>query len=78
MVLSIVRWVKGYLRIRAEGYSPERFLNACRYRGIDLWGLKSAGGAYEMYISLWRKTYAFAMTIPDDIPIPHRSDIYES
>ena len=61
MVLSIVRWVKGYLRIRAEGYSPERFLNACRYRGIDLWGLKSAGGAYEMYISLedFRKSATF-------------------
>ncbi|HJA43832.1 MAG TPA: sporulation protein YqfD [Candidatus Dorea stercoravium] len=52
MFWSIVRYVKGYLLIRVEGYSPERFLNACSHRGIDLWGLRSVGGAYEMYMTV--------------------------
>ena len=48
----MIRYIKGYLLIRVEGYSPERFLNACSHRGIELWGLRSAGGAYEMYMTL--------------------------
>ena len=30
------------------GYSPERFLNACRYKNIYIWDLKRVCGAYEM------------------------------
>lgn len=52
MILSVIRYVKGYVRIRAEGCSPERFLNACRYRHIDLWGLRPGRGTYEMYVSV--------------------------
>lgn len=52
MIWSMIRYIKGYLLIRVEGYSPERFLNACSHRGIELWGLRSAGGAYEMYMTL--------------------------
>lgn len=52
MIWSMIRYIKGYLLIRVEGYSPERFLNACSHRGIELWGLRSAGGSYEMYMTL--------------------------
>ena len=52
MIWSMIRYIKGYLLIRVEGYSPERFLNACSHRGIELWGLRSAGGAYEMCMTL--------------------------
>lgn len=50
MLSSIIRYLRGYLKIRITGYSPERFLNACSYRRIYLWRLKPVGGAYEMYI----------------------------
>lgn len=52
MLLSIIRYLKGYLKIRIIGYSPERFLNACSHRGIYLWDLKSGHGAYETYITI--------------------------
>lgn len=52
MIWSMIRYIRGYLLIRVEGYSPERFLNACSHRGIELWGLRSAGGAYEMCMTL--------------------------
>lgn len=52
MIWSIIRYIKGYVRIRVSGYSPERFINACRYRKIRLWGLLPHKGAYEMYTTI--------------------------
>ena len=52
MLLKIIRYVRGYIRIRIAGYSAERFLNACSHRGIILWGLEPAGRAYETNISI--------------------------
>lgn len=52
MLLKIIRYIKGYIRIRVVGYSAERFLNACSHKGIFLWGLKPVGGAYEMNITI--------------------------
>lgn len=52
MLLKIIRYIKGYIRIRVIGYSSERFLNACSHKGIFLWGLKPVGGAYEMNITI--------------------------
>lgn len=52
MLLKIIRYIKGYIRIRITGYSTERFLNACSHKGIVLWGLAPAGRTYEMNISI--------------------------
>lgn len=52
MLSRLIRYLKGYLRIRVCGYSTERFLNACRHRGIFLWGLQAVPGAYEMNITI--------------------------
>lgn len=52
MFLKIIRFIKGFLRIRIGGYCAERFLNACRHRGILLWDLSPISGAYEMNISI--------------------------
>ena len=52
MIQSIIRYMHGYVKIRVEGYSPERFLNLCRHHQIYIWGLNPCGNAYEMYMSL--------------------------
>lgn len=52
MLSRLICYIRGYLRIRIAGYSTERFLNACRHRGIYLWGLQAVSGAYEMNISI--------------------------
>lgn len=52
MIQSIIRYMHGYVKIRVEGYSPERFLNLCSYHQIYIWGLTPCGNAYEMYMSL--------------------------
>ena len=52
MLISFFRYLRGYVRIRLEGYSPERFLNLCKVRGIEIWDLKSSGLTYEMNLSI--------------------------
>ncbi|MCI8939655.1 MAG: sporulation protein YqfD [Dorea sp.] len=52
MLLFIFRYIKGYLKIRVMGYSPERFLNACSHRKIYIWGIRPVEGSYDMYISV--------------------------
>lgn len=52
MIQSIIRYVRGYVKIRVKGYSPERFLNLCSHHQIYIWGLNPCGNAYEMYMSL--------------------------
>ncbi len=42
--------MKGYLYIQLIGYSPERFLNLCKNKNINIWGLKSCHNHYEMNI----------------------------
>lgn len=51
-MIGVIRYLKGYLKIKVWGYSPERFMNLCTNRGIILWGLSGDGGCYTMYISL--------------------------
>ena len=48
MLMQGIRYMKGYVRIRMIGYSAERFLNACAYRNIYIWGLRPVNGNYEL------------------------------
>ncbi len=51
-MIGIIRYLKGYVKIKVWGYSPERFMNLCSNRGIVLWGLAGYGGYYTMYLAL--------------------------
>ena len=52
MLISLLRYIQGYLKIRVTGYSPERFLNLCKNKKIAVWGLESRHNAYDMYIKV--------------------------
>ena len=52
MIRSFIRYLNGYVKIRVQGFSPERFLNMCSYHDIYIWGLTPSGNGYEMYISI--------------------------
>lgn len=52
MVLSLVKFFRGFLLVRLSGYSPERFLNLCSNRDILIWNLSNHGAYYEFYISI--------------------------
>ena len=52
MLISLLRYIQGYLKIRVTGYSPERFLNLCKNKKIDVWGLEAGHNVYDMYIKV--------------------------
>ena len=52
MLTRILRYMKGYVRIRITGYSPERFLNLCKYKNIPVWGLLPGRNFYDMNITI--------------------------
>ncbi len=52
MIRSLIRYIKGYVKIRVEGCSPERFINMCSRNAIYIWGLEPVKSGYEMYLEL--------------------------
>ncbi|MBR4286727.1 MAG: sporulation protein YqfD [Clostridia bacterium] len=42
-MISIFRYVSGYVEFCAEGGFPERFLNLCKLNGISLWNVENDG-----------------------------------
>ncbi len=51
-MLGILQFLKGYVRMKIWGVSPERFLNLCANKNILLWDISKEGDAYTMCISL--------------------------
>lgn len=51
-MLQLIRFLKGYVRIRVTGYSPERFINLCGNHNILLWDIQNQGSFYTMSVSL--------------------------
>ncbi len=51
-MVELLKNLKGYLRIKVWGFSPERFINLCGNKDILLWDIVKDGDAYYMSISL--------------------------
>jgi similar to stage IV sporulation protein len=51
-MLDILKYIRGYLRIRVSGFSPERFMNLCSNKDILLWDIEKKSDGYVMCISL--------------------------
>lgn len=51
-MLRILQFLKGYVRMKIWGVSPERFLNLCSNKNLLLWDIRKEGEAYTMCISL--------------------------
>ena len=52
MFFQFTRFFRGYLKLRLNGYAPERFFNLCANHDILLWDLSYCGDTYEFYMSL--------------------------
>lgn len=42
----------GYLLVRLQGFSPERFLNLCMANQIEIWELQNREGFYQFYMTV--------------------------
>lgn len=51
-MVEMLKYIRGYLRIRVWGFSPERFMNLCGNKGILLWNIVREGDVYCMNINL--------------------------
>ena len=51
-MIQFLKYIRGYLRIRVWGFSPERFMNLCSNKGILLWNIVREGDVYCMDITL--------------------------
>lgn len=51
-MITFLKYLKGYVRIRLKGGSPERFLNLCSNNNILIWQIIRVDDEYEMYLSL--------------------------
>lgn len=51
-MITFLNYLKGYVRIRLKGGSPERFLNLCSNNNILIWQIIRVEDEYEMYLSL--------------------------
>lgn len=52
MLLSLMKYVQGYVYVRLTGYAPERFLNLCGNHDILIWNLTPCEDGYEFCISV--------------------------
>ena len=52
MLKRLGKYLQGYLKIKISGYSPERFLNLCKHKEIEMWGLEAKSDTYEMYMTV--------------------------
>lgn len=51
-MIKLLKYIRGYLRIRVSGFSPERFMNLCSNKGILLSNIVREGDVYYMNINL--------------------------
>ena len=52
MLIQLRKYLYGYVKVRVDGYSPERLFNLCNANGILIWGVEIHEQTYEMHISI--------------------------
>lgn len=60
MILLLWKYLQGYVTIKINGYSPERFINLCANNNIYIWNIKKISDGYIFSMS----TKAFFMLSP--------------
>lgn len=49
-MLSIIRFLRGYVKVYLTGFSPERFMNLCNNHHIELWDVEPEKDGYTFYM----------------------------
>lgn len=52
MLLCLLRYLKGYVKVSVSGFSPERFMNLCTNQNLLLWKVKRTPIGYEMFMTI--------------------------
>lgn len=49
-MLSIIRFLRGYVKVYLTGFSPERFMNLCNNHHIELWDVEPEKDGYTFFM----------------------------
>ena len=72
IILNIINFFKGYVKIRISGKHAERFINICAKRNIYIWNIKRIdSGVLEAYVSM------AAFKLLDDVAVSADTEIEE-
>lgn len=52
MLIRLLKYLRGYVKIKIEGYSPERLLNLCNANQMLVWGIEKKGQTFELYVGI--------------------------
>ena len=52
MLTKFLKYLRGYVKIRIEGYSPERLLNLCNANQILVWEIEKKDHSFEMNVGI--------------------------
>lgn len=52
MLTRLFKYLRGYVKIKIQGYSPERLLNLCNANHILVWGIEKKEFAFELYVGV--------------------------
>lgn len=77
MLTKLLKYLHGYVKVKIEGYSPERLLNLCNANQILVWGIVKKKQTYEMCVSIndYKKLRPFAKKTGTKITILEKHGI---
>ena len=52
LIVKLLKYFKGYVRVKVEGYAPERLLNLCNANGLLIWDVEYGGQFYKLCIGV--------------------------
>ena len=52
LLVKLLKYFRGYVRIKLEGYAPERLLNLCNANQLLIWKVENRGVFYELCIGI--------------------------
>lgn len=71
IILNIINFFKGYVKILIVGKHAERFINLCAKRNIYIWNIKRTKDGFEAFVSV------VAYKLIDDIAVSSDTEVTE-
>lgn len=52
MIVKLIKFLKGSVKIKVSGFSPERFINLCGNKNILIWDIENYGDYYILWMNI--------------------------
>lgn len=74
LFVMLVRYLRGFVRVRVRGMFVERFINVCSSRGVPIWNISRCGSDLEctMFASHFRRIHSFRRSCGVSVHIKYK------